>query len=88
MNFSAFSPHKHFFPREFSRSKSVRMAAGLALLVFLISCESQVDQTAIKPVPVSPVSAEQQRLEDFFAATWQEDLTRAPASASYLGVRE
>ncbi len=88
MNFSAFSPHKHFFPREFSRSKSVRMATGLALLVFLISCDSQVDQTAIKPVPVSPVSAEQQRLEDFFVATWQEDLARSPASASYLGVRD
>ena len=88
MNFSAFSPHKHFFPREFSRSKSVRMATGLALLVFLISCDSQVDQSAIKPVPVSPVSAEQQRLEDFFVATWQEDLARSPASASYLGVRD
>ena len=88
MNFSAFSPHKHFFPREFSRSKSVRMATGLALLVFLISCDSQVDQTAIKPVPISPVSAEQQRLEDFFVATWQEDLARSPASASYLGVRD
>ena len=88
MNFAAFSPHKHFFPREFSRSKSVRIATGLALLVFLISCDSQVDQTAIKPVPVSPVSAEQQRLEDFFVTTWQEDLARSPASASYLGVRD
>ena len=88
MNFSAFSPHKHFFPREFSRSKSVRMATGLALLIFLTSCDSQVDQTAIKPVPISPVSAEQQRLEDFFVATWQEDLARSPASASYLGVRD
>ncbi|MGA1581354.1 MAG: DUF885 family protein, partial [Luminiphilus sp.] len=41
-----------------------------------------------KSEPLAPVSAEQQRLEDFFAATWQEDLARSPASASYLGVRD
>ena len=35
-----------------------------------------------------PISAEQQRLEAFFAATWEEDLARAPASASYLGIKD
>ena len=39
-------------------------------------------------VNAPPISAEQQRLEDFFAATWEEDLARYPASASYLGIKD
>ncbi|MDG1216398.1 MAG: DUF885 family protein, partial [Luminiphilus sp.] len=62
--------------------------AGLACLVALVSCESEIDQTVNKSASLSPVSTEQQRLEQFFAETWREDLIRAPASASYLGVTD
>ena len=34
------------------------------------------------------VSAEQQRLEAFFQESFDEDLARAPFSASYLGVKD
>ena len=79
-------------PRKFLRRplklSFVRVAAGLACLLVLTSCDSQIEQAVPKSEPHSSVSAEQQRLEDFFVATWQEDLARFPASASYLGVRD
>lgn len=88
MNPSSFSGHQHNVLRPFLRSARARMVAGLASLIVLISCDSGIDQTVMKSESLSPVSAEQQRLENFFAATWQEDLMRAPASASYLGVTD
>ena len=60
----------------------------LSVAVLVLSC-GQAD-----PPPEAlgsedlPISAEQQRLEAFFAATWEEDLARAPASASYLGIKD
>ena len=83
-----FSPFPRNFLRPLFRSEIVRVVTGLIFLLALTSCDSQIEQTAPKPKLHSPVSAEQQRLQDFFAATWQEDLARSPASASYLGVRD
>ena len=88
MYLRAFSCRQHIFQPEFSTSKSVRILVGLACLVALMSCESEVDQTRNKSATLSPVSDEQQRLEHFFATTWREDLIRSPASASYLGVTD
>ena len=63
---------------------------GLILTLLLTSCGgSDADSNALsEAVFHPPVSAEQQRLEDFFTATWEEDLVRYPASASYLGVND
>ena len=63
---------------------------GLILALLLTSCGgSDADSNALsEPILTPPVSAEQQRLEDFFTATWEEDLVRYPASASYLGVND
>jgi uncharacterized protein (DUF885 family) len=63
---------------------------GLILALLLTSCGgSDADSNALsEPTLTPPVSAEQQRLEDFFTATWEEDLVRYPASASYLGVND
>ena len=88
MYLRVFSCRQHMFQRLFLRLKSVRILAGLACLVALMSCESEIDQTRNKSATLSPVSDEQQRLEHFFATTWREDLIRSPASASYLGVTD
>ena len=63
---------------------------GLILTLLLTSCGGpDADSNALsEPVLTPPVSAEQQRLENFFTATWAEDLVRYPASASYLGVND
>ena len=63
---------------------------GLILALLLTSCGgSDADSSALsEAVLPAPVSAEQQRLETFFTATWEEDLVRYPASASYLGVTD
>ena len=63
---------------------------GLILTLLLTSCGGpDADSNALsEPVLPPTVSAEQQRLEDFFTATWAEDLVRYPASASYLGVND
>jgi uncharacterized protein (DUF885 family) len=62
----------------------------LILALSLTSCGgSDADSNALSDAVLAPpVSAEQQRLEDFFTATWAEDLVRYPASASYLGVTD
>jgi uncharacterized protein (DUF885 family) len=62
----------------------------LILALSLTSCGgSDADSNALSDAALAPpVSAEQQRLEDFFTATWAEDLVRYPASASYLGVTD
>ena len=63
---------------------------GLILTLLLTSCGGpDADSNALsEAVLTPPVSAEQQLLEDFFTATWAEDLVRYPASASYLGVND
>ena len=63
---------------------------GLILTLLLTSCGGpDADSDALSEAAlIPPVSAEQQRLEDFFTATWEEDLVRYPASASYLGVTD
>jgi uncharacterized protein (DUF885 family) len=65
-----------------------RIFAGLMGLIVLVSCDVGNEQTLIQPESSSPISAEQQRLEHFFDKAWGEDLTRSPASASYLGVTD
>ena len=62
----------------------------LILALSLTSCGgSDADSNALSDAVLAPpVSAEQQRLEDFFTATWAEDLVRYPASASYLAVTD
>ena len=62
----------------------------LILALSLTSCGgSDADSNTLSDAVLAPpVSAEQQRLEDFFTATWAEDLVRYPASASYLGVTD
>ena len=52
---------------------------GLILTLLLTSCGgSDVDSKALSEATLTPpVSAEQQRLEDFFTATWEEDLVPA-----------
>ena len=70
--------------RQFTLSRLLVLFA--AALVF--SC-GRVDQSPEASGSEDlPISAEQQRLEAFFAATWEEDLARAPASASYLGIKD
>ena len=83
-----FSLFPHGFFRPFCRRAGVRIVAGLTVSLLLISCDSGADKTLTTPESQEPVSAEQQRLERFFAATWEEDLIRSPASASYLGVTD
>jgi uncharacterized protein (DUF885 family) len=63
---------------------------GLILTLLLTSCGGpDVGSNALSEAVLTPsVSAEQQRLENFFTATWAEDLVRYPASASYLGVND
>ena len=72
------------------RCNAVQPLRGLWLVIVmsLVSCGEA--ETNIKPDADTdaPISAEQARLEDFFAATWEEDLARFPASASYLGVKD
>ena len=63
-------------------------ALWLLVAVLLVSCGKSADEPASPVVNTPPISAEQQRLEDFFAATWEADLARYPASASYLGIRD
>ena len=62
----------------------------LILTLLLTSCGgSDADSKSLSEATLTPpVSVEQQRLEDFFTATWEEDLVRYPASASYLGVND
>ena len=60
---------------------------GALLVALLASCDST--QTSIEPHGAAAhSSAEQQKLEAFFATTWAEDLARFPASASYLGIKD
>ena len=66
----------------------VRRALYLLWFTLMVSCGGADSGLATDSQPVPPVSAEQQRLEDFFARTWEEDLVRYPASASYLGVTD
>jgi uncharacterized protein (DUF885 family) len=63
---------------------------GLILTLLLTSCGGpDAGSNALSEAVLTPsVSAEQQRLENFFTATWAEDLVRYPASASYLGVND
>ena len=61
----------------------VLFAAALVL-----SCDRADQPTETSEFEGLSISAEQQRLEAFFAATWEEDLARAPASASYLGIKD
>ena len=72
------------------RCNAVQPLRGLWLVIVmsLVSCGEA--ETNIKPDADTdaPIFAEQARLEDFFAATWEEDLARFPASASYLGVKD
>jgi hypothetical protein len=66
------------------RRNAVQPLRGLWLVIVmsLVSCGEA--ETNIKPDADTdaPISAEQARLEDFFAATWEEDLARFPASAT------
>ena len=61
---------------------------GLILALLLTSCGGSDSNALPEAALPPPISAEQQRLEDFFTATWEEDLVRYPASASYLGVND
>ena len=70
------------------RTDSAYRALWLLVALMLVSCGKTADEPASPVVNAPPISAEQQRLEDFFAATWKADLARYPASASYLGIRD
>ena len=70
------------------RTGSAYRALWLLVAVLLVSCGKTADEPASPVVNAPPISAEQQRLEDFFAATWEADLARYPASASYLGIKD
>jgi len=69
-------------------TRGVRCALCLLWFTLIASCGGADSGLATDSPPVPAVSAEQQRLEDFFARTWDEDLVRYPASASYLGVTD
>ena len=71
-----------------TRAGSAYRALWLLVAVLLASCGKTADEPAPPVVNAPPISAEQQRLEDFFAATWEADLARYPASASYLGIKD
>ena len=60
----------------------------LVIVMSLVSCGEAETNIKSDADTDAPISAEQARLEDFFAATWEEDLARFPASASYLGVKD
>ena len=64
-----------------------RWLLGALLVALLAACDPTQPSTETAEV-AAPPSAEQQKLEAFFAATWAEDLARFPASASYLGVKD
>ena len=70
------------------RTGSAYHALWLFVAVLLASCGKTADEPGSPVVNAPPISAEQQRLEDFFAATWEADLARYPASASYLGIKD
>jgi uncharacterized protein (DUF885 family) len=70
------------------RTGSAYRALWLLVAMMLVSCGKTADEPASPVVNAPPISAEQQRLEDFFAATWEADLARYPASASYLGIKD
>ena len=70
------------------RTGSACRALGLLVAVLLVSCGKTADEPVSPVVSAPPISAEQQRLEEFFAATWEADLARYPASASYLGIKD
>jgi len=70
------------------RPGSAYRALWLLVAMMLVSCGKTADEPASPVVNAPPISAEQQRLEDFFAATWEADLARYPASASYLGIKD
>ncbi len=67
---------------------SAYRALWLLLAVVLVSCGKTAVEPASPVINAAPISAEQQRLEHFFAATWEADLARYPASASYLGIKD
>ncbi len=60
----------------------------LFAIALVLSCDRADQPTETSEFEGLSISAEQQRLEAFFAATWEEDLARAPASASYLGIKD
>ena len=64
-----------------------RWLLSALLVALLAACDPTQTSTETAEVAALP-SAEQQKLEAFFAATWAEDLARFPASASYLGVKD
>ena len=70
------------------RTGSTCHAVWLLVAVLLASCGKTANEPESPVVNAPPISAEQQRLEDFFAATWEADLARYPASASYLGIKD
>ena len=70
------------------RTGSAYHALWLLVAVLLASCGKTADEPASPVVDAPPISAEQQRLEDFFATTWEADLARYPASASYFGIKD
>ena len=70
------------------RTGSAYHALWLFVAVLLASCGKTADEPGSLVVNAPPISAEQQRLEDFFAATWEADLARYPASDSYLGIKD
>ena len=70
------------------RTGAAYRALWLLVAVLLASCGKTANEPESPVVNAPPISAEQQRLEDFFAATWEADLARYPASASYLGIKD
>ena len=70
------------------RTGSAYRALWLLVAMMLVSCGKTADEPVSPVVNAPPISAEQQRLEAFFAATWEADLARYPASASYLGIKD
>jgi len=70
---------------------TISMAVLLALLLLTGCSKSTPDKTATAADAggqMAAISTEQQRLETFFQASFDEDLARAPFSASYLGVKD
>ena len=70
------------------RTGAAYRALWLLVALLLASCGKTANEPGSPVVNAPPISAEQQRLEDFFAATWEADLARYPASASYLGIKD
>ena len=80
--------NRFFACRPVPTTRTLRRWLFLMATSLLVSCGESGTQVTPEATNAEPISAEEARLDAFFADTWQEDLARNPATASYLGVHD